>query len=244
MNILYITYFFLSSGGGEVVFYNLAKQMLLLGHNVDVLCQLVSNNTDDEFDRVNVHTIKPRVEYKGTLPVSMMQNIRFIINAIKKGSNIIKYKKIDIIHTNSFSPHIVGSILSKIHKIPVVATIHDVYTDMNWKEWTQENSLSAIFSILGPFFEKICLKMPTSTIHAVSNSTKQDLINFKVKSNIKVIYNGIDLECYDQLRRQKRLPELYYIYWEISLLQESRNSDNFVWRSRQRIARCKIYYSR
>jgi len=158
-----------------------------------------------------VHRIKPRVEYNSTLPPSMAQNILFIINAIRKGSEIIKHKRIDIIHTNSFSPLIVGSILSKIHKIPVVATIHDVYKDINWKKWAQENNLSIISSIVGSLFEKICLKMPTSSIHAVSNATKQDLMDFKVKSVVKVIYNGIDFERYDRLDVKKDYKN-YVIY--------------------------------
>jgi glycosyltransferase involved in cell wall biosynthesis len=207
MNILYITHFFLTRGGGEVVFCNLAEGMLKRGHNVDVVCQQITNIAENsELAGITVHRNKPMVEYKGELPTSMRQNMSFIINAVLKCSQIIRKKKVDIIHTNSFGPIVIGSILSKIHNIPIVATIHDVFTTSspdNWDKWVQQNQVRRISSRIGPIFEKISLMMPIDTIHAISNSTKQDLIEFKVKSDMTVIYNGIDLASYQGLDSKK-----------------------------------------
>lgn len=206
MNILYITHFFLTRGGGEVVFYNLAEGMLKRGHNVDVVCQRITNIAENGLAGITIHRIKPMVEYKSELPPSMRQNMLFIINAILKCSQIIRKKKIDIIHTNSFGPILIGSILSKIHNIPIVATIHDVFTTSspdNWNKWVEQNQLPRISSKIGPIFEKISLMMPIDIIHAISNSTKQDLVEFKVKSDITVIYNGIDLASYERLDFKK-----------------------------------------
>ena len=204
MNILYITQYFSSaSGGGEVVFYVWAEQMVKRGHNVDVICHQIANFDERQLPGVNIYRVKPTVEHKGGLPPSMTQNIKYMINALLNGSHLIRNNKIDIIHTNTFSPIIVGSILSKIHEIPVVATVHDVFTTASpdyWMKWASQNKVSRIYSKIGSLFEKITLSVPTDIILTSSNATKQDLVKFKVRpSKIKVIPNGINLTYYDIL---------------------------------------------
>src|SRR5215212_8153581 len=106
MNILYITQFFsATTGGGELIFYDLAKDMVRRGHHIDIIChELVNTKEEDQLAGVIVNRIKPVVEHKGGLPPSIIQNTRFVINAILKGSEIIRKKKIGIIHANAFSP--------------------------------------------------------------------------------------------------------------------------------------------
>jgi glycosyltransferase involved in cell wall biosynthesis len=132
----------------------------------------------------------------------------YIINAIIKGSQIIRQNKIDIIHTNIHSPIIVGSILAKVHNLPVVITIHDILTSSStdyWKKWAAQNNVSRISPIIGPLFEKITVKMPVDIIHTVSNASKEDIIDFNAKSSsdIVVIPNGINLQHYDCLGFKK-----------------------------------------
>lgn len=119
-----------------------------------------------------------------------------------KGSEIIRKKKIDIIHTNYYSPILAGVVLAKIHSIPVITTVHDVFTTSSpdyWKKWAAQNNLSRISSIIGPRFEKLTVRLPNDVIHAVSNATKEDLIKFNAKPRIVVIPNGIDLTQHDNL---------------------------------------------
>ncbi len=208
MNILYLTQFFSPTmGGGEVIFYNMAKRMARIGHHADIVCHLLTNAEENNLDNIVVHRINPIIEHKGGLPSSIRENLIYIINAILTGSQIIRQKKIDIIHTNSFAPVISGSILAKIYNIPLITSVHDVFTTKSpdyWKKWAIQNNASRISAVIGPIFEKITIRMPSDIIHTVSNATKEDIIKLNAKSsNIIIIPNGIDLEYYDSLGFKK-----------------------------------------
>jgi glycosyltransferase involved in cell wall biosynthesis len=211
LNILYITQLFSASrGGGEIIFYDFAEGMAKRGHHVDIVSHQITNSKEEyTLDGIAIHRIRPAIEHKGELPPSIKQNLLYIINAIIKGSQIIRQNKIDIIHTNNFSPVIIGSILAKIHSLPVVITIHDIFSVSskdNWKKWAAQNNASRISSIIGPLFEKITVKMPVDIIHTVSNASKQDILNFRPRSSsndIIVIPNGINLKNYDSLDFKK-----------------------------------------
>jgi glycosyltransferase involved in cell wall biosynthesis len=207
MNILYITQFFSpSGGGGEVVFSELVKGMARRGHDVHVICFQLSNFKDDCLDRVTVHRINPVLENKGGSPPSIRKNISYIVNAILKGTKIIRKKKIDIIHTNNFSPVIPGIVLAKMHKVPVLTTVHVVLTTSSpdyWKNWAAQQNISRISSVIGPRFEKFTVRLPNDIIHAVSNATREDLLKFSAKPRIVVIPNGIDLTDHEILEHKK-----------------------------------------
>jgi glycosyltransferase involved in cell wall biosynthesis len=210
MNVLYISQFFSSTrGGGEVIFYDFAESMAKRGHHVDIVSHKFTNfKEENNLEHVTIHRIRPTIVHKGGLPPSMKQNIMYMINAIIKGSRIIRQKKIDIIHANNFSPVIVGSVLAKIHNVPVVVSIHDVFTTPSrdrWKQWAAQDNVSRISSITGAPFEKIIINMPVDTIHTVSNATKEDILKIKVRtpSSIVAIPNGINLKNYDYMHFKK-----------------------------------------
>jgi glycosyltransferase involved in cell wall biosynthesis len=207
MKILYLTQFFSASrGGGEVVFYSMAEGMAKRGHSADVICHKLTIPEENDLGGVAVHRIKPILQHKGGLPPSIKHNITYIINAILKGSEIIRRKKIDIIHSNNFSPVIAGSILSRVYNIPFVTTIHDIFTTSSpdyWKRWAAQNNVSRVSSWIGPIFEKITVKVPVDVVHTVSFASKEDLVKFNSKSCIIVIPNGIDLMNYDALGFQR-----------------------------------------
>ena len=208
LNILYISQFFSETrGGGEIVFYGYAEGMAIRGHHVDVISHQITNFEEIDLDGVTIHRIRPAVENKAT-PPSIKQHMMYMINAIIKGSHIIRQNKIDIIHASSSSPVIVGSILAKIHNLPVIITIHGMYTTASgdfWKKWAAQEKVSHISSIIGPRFEKITVKMPVDIIHTVSNAVKEDVLKFNAKSSEKIITipNGINLKNYDNLGIKK-----------------------------------------
>jgi glycosyltransferase involved in cell wall biosynthesis len=208
MNILYITQSFSATrGGGEVIFYDFAEGMAKRGHHVDIVSHKITNFKDENnLDGVIIHRIRPAIEYKSELPPSISQNMRYIINAIVRGSKTITAKKIHIIHTDNFASAIVGSVLAKIHNIPVIITNHGIFTinsPDNWNRWTAQNNTSRIYSVIGPLFEKITTKVPADIIHTVSYAMKEDLVKFNVKHDIVVIHNGINLRNYDNFEFDK-----------------------------------------
>jgi glycosyltransferase involved in cell wall biosynthesis len=205
MNILYITQWFSSvGGGGEVVFHDIAEKISLNGHCVHVICHRYLGFEDNIVGKDNtgglslhIHRVKPTL--KG-FPPSLKQNIMFITNAILSGSKIIRKYKIELIHVNNFAPVIVGSVLSKLFNIPLISTIHVVFgaSPDFWKKWSSQNNISPLSSKIGPIFENLTIKIPVDAIHSVSNATRKDILKVNSKSNVAVIPNGVDFTLYDR----------------------------------------------
>jgi glycosyltransferase involved in cell wall biosynthesis len=205
MNILYITQWFSSvGGGGEVVFCDLACGMSKKGHCVHVICHRLSEyeknigNYSEGKHKPYVYRIKPVVH---GFPPSMVQNVMFILNSVIKGSQLIRKHKIDIIHVNNFAPVIAGWILSRLFSIPVISTIHVVFGISYpnfWKKWSSQRNVSSLKSIVGPVFENLTIKIPVNTIHSVSNATRKDIMRVNSHAKVAVISNGIDLAFYDK----------------------------------------------
>lgn len=199
MNILYITQWYGSAGGGgEVVFHNFANGMTKRGHRVDVICAKTINLGEHTDKSITIHTIEPVLEAP---PPSLTQNARYIFNAVKKGYCVIKQKNIEVIHANNLASVLAGSMLSKISRKPLVVTIHDIFTTSSpehWKHWTaQDNRISRMTPSIAPLIEKITVKAPSSVIHTVSSASKDDLIKFGAKaSKIQIIPNGLDTTNY------------------------------------------------
>jgi glycosyltransferase involved in cell wall biosynthesis len=199
---LYLTQSFSSTlGGGEIMFYTIAQKMVERGHQVDVICPKLTNFPAEDLSGASVHRIAPRMRYESQLPPSIVANIGYLINTIIEGSKIIRNRRVQLIHTDSYSSIIAGSLLGKLHQTPTISTIHDVFTTSltdSWTQWAKENNLGMTQTILGPLLEKIMVRMPTNVIHTISNTSKDDILrlNRSHQSNIIVIHNGIDLAEY------------------------------------------------
>jgi glycosyltransferase involved in cell wall biosynthesis len=167
------------------------------------LCHRLSGLEENDtlsFDNTNLHINRISPTVKG-FPPSIKQNLTFIVNAILKGSQIIRKYKIELIHVNNFDPVIAGSILSKLFDIPIVSTIHVVFGSSSpgyWKRWSSQKNISSMSSIIGPLFENLTIKIPVNTIHSVSNATRKDILKVNSKSKVVVVTNGVDLAYYDK----------------------------------------------
>jgi glycosyltransferase involved in cell wall biosynthesis len=211
MNILYISQWLSSAGGGgEVVFRDIAQGISKNGHQVHVIRHRLAgskennesgsdnNSVDNDAAGLHIHKIRPVVE---GFPPSLRQNLMFVANAILNGSKIIRRHRIELIHVNNFAPVIAGSILSKLFGLPLVSTIHVVFGATSpdfWKKWSSQSNVSPMSSIIGPMFENLTIRIPVDTIHSVSNTTKKDILKVNSKSKVVVIPNGIDLGLYDR----------------------------------------------
>ncbi len=198
MKILYISQWFSSvGGGGEVVFQDLAKCMSMRGHDVQVMCAR-TKTSNKQFEHVHEHRIKPLLDVP---PPTVTQNVVYFTNGLINGYRLVRIQKVQLIHANNLVSAIIGIVLSKVFRLPLVVTIHDVFTtnsQNHWKEWTeQEKKISKITSIIAPVLEKLTVKLGSDVIHTVSNATKEDLIKFGSTSRIKVIPNGINLNDYN-----------------------------------------------
>ncbi len=196
MKVLLLSQFFSTTrGGGEYVFSVIAKKLVEEGHKVWVITHKISGENYKSEKNLNIILIKPELEYKGGLPATFRENLGYTFNAIKVGRKLIKEQKIDIIHSNNFSPSLAGSLLSFLTSKPHVIAVHDVFSlcgENFWKKWGSQFKVSKINTILAPFFEKLIVKLNHDCIHTVSDTTKDDLIKIGEKKPIYVIYNSLE----------------------------------------------------
>jgi glycosyltransferase involved in cell wall biosynthesis len=196
MNVLLLSQFFSTTrGGGEYVFSLVAKKLAENDNKVYVITNKIEGENYQEYKNIKVVFVPPVLQYKGGLPPGFSDNIRYAINAIRAGLNIIKNEKIDIIHSNNFAPALAGSILSSLTSKPHITTVHDIFSLCGknyWKEWGRQSDVSSLNVWLAPFFEKLMIKLRYDCIHTVSEATKEDLLKFGAKKPIHVIHNAIE----------------------------------------------------
>ena len=197
MNILLLSQFLSTTrGGGEYIFSLIAKNLAEDDSNkVYVITNRISGEDYKIHKNIQIIFVPPVLEYKGGLPPGFSDNIRYSINAIRKGLKVIKNEKIDIIHSNNFAPALAGSILSSLTSKPHITTVHDVFSLCGknyWKRWGTQSDISKINVWLAPLFEKMMINLKYSCIHTVSETTREDLIKFGAKKIIHVIPNSIE----------------------------------------------------
>jgi glycosyltransferase involved in cell wall biosynthesis len=190
LNILLLSQFFSTTkGGGEYVFKSMAKNLTQNGHKVWVITNNVRGEIYLESNSLKIITVSPTLEYKGGLPPTFLDNIRYIINAFQAGKKIIKSQNIDIIHSNNFSPSLAGSLISYFTKKPHIITIFDIFSQNGkdfWQKWIKQTNVSKINAMLVPWFEKILIKIRHDAIYTISNASKEDILKMHAK---KPIYN-------------------------------------------------------
>ena len=167
----------------------MAKNLTENGHKVWVITNNVRGEIYLESNSLKIITVSPTLEYKGGLPPTFLDNIRYVINAFNVGKKIIKNQDIDIIHSNNFSPALAGSLISYFTKKPHVITIFDIFSQNGkdfWRKWIKQTNVSKINAMLVPWFEKILMKTRYDAIYTISDASKEDILKMYVK---KPIYN-------------------------------------------------------
>jgi glycosyltransferase involved in cell wall biosynthesis len=206
MNLLYFTqiYYPFLFGGGEYIFYLIAKELVKRGHTVQVVTQRFhETKASDSVDGIKIYRVAPGIKYAGILPPTIKHNLKYLILASKKGIEIVtksrkKGQAIDIIHSNTYVPALSGQICSALFSIPHIVTFHDVFqasSNKFWTDWSakQNANLPAYTSIASKMIERIVMHLPVDAFHTVSETSREDLLTFNVSDKkIKVIPNGLE----------------------------------------------------
>lgn len=199
MNILLLSQLFSSThGGGEYVFKLIAKKLAENNHRVFVITNKIKDEKYFDLKNIKIVFVPPIIEYKGGIPPKALENLRYSINAIIRGYEIIKKEKIDLIHSNNFAPSLAGSVLSGLTGKPHIITIHDVLSLCGknyWKIWGAQHGVSRSNLYIASILDKLIIKLKHNCIHTVSETTKEDLIKFGAKKTIHVIHNSVDLSA-------------------------------------------------
>jgi glycosyltransferase involved in cell wall biosynthesis len=215
MKILYITQLYppMLYGGGEYIFAKWAEEMARRGDEVSVITQKIAGTSSFErLNGVNVHRIKPEIEYNGALyNIGIRQNLGFLFNAIRNARKLVP--QVDVIHSNTFTPTLAAEAVARISRRPHLATIHDVYlqTDKRfWKRWSAQNESSYFAKIAGCLIEQVVLNLPVKMVHTVSHTSKKDLLKAGIPANkICVIPNGVSPDEYRSTNAKKPLQITY-----------------------------------
>lgn len=211
MNILYLTNIFSDkAGGSEWVFWLYAKYMAQRSHNIIAL----SYSCDEEslsrlgnvHDKVNVIELFPNIKHKGMLFHDVWTNTQYL----RKGVKAIKKlrEEVDIIHSNTYIPALIGSVAKNLLKKPHVLTVHDVGSVMGSRflyRWFREGGNNPISSfaktLAGVAYEHFILRfISKDAIVVPSVQTQKDvttvLRNNRLSKKMYVLPNFIDTETY------------------------------------------------
>lgn len=182
------------------MFWNLARSLASRGHEVHVITQRVKDAPDSEIrSDVRVRRVGRPVEYTGALATSFKDSFAFCVEAFFAGISIATKRKVDVIHSNTYTPALVGQLCASLLGKKHVTTVHDVYLltmPWFWKTWSEQSGVSLLARVFGPLLETALLKMPVTAIHTVSNASRNDILRITKSTRVVVIPNGIEVADY------------------------------------------------
>jgi glycosyltransferase involved in cell wall biosynthesis len=198
MNILIISEFFPHSehceirGGVEARAFYVAKE-LAKKHKVTVITSLEKGLKKEQgFSGINV--IRVGIPRAYTQQGSFIERIAFVRDAMKHGLDV----EADIVDGYNFISYLAAYKIARKKKIKSIATYHDVWL----RQWIKNVGL--LSGLAGEIIERYVLSRKWDRFIAVSNYTRQKLINSGVKKErIAVVHNGIDLEEIGKIRTIK-----------------------------------------
>lgn len=190
-------------GGAEVRNYSLAKRLTEQGHEVHLYGVKLWKGPDTiRKDGIFIHGVcryTQKYNFKGNR--SIFEPIKFSFYVFK---SLIK-EKFDIVDCSAFPyfPALSCKLYSKIKKIPLIITWHEVWMDY----WYEYLGWKGVFGII---IEKIVSKL-TKNIVSVSNKTKNNLVKLGVnKRNISVVNNWVDIKEIKAIAKSKVKSEIIY----------------------------------
>lgn len=170
-----LPHFYPYVGGGEKLFFDIAKELVKRGHIVRVV------TGDTGTGLTGVHEIEGiTVEY---CPWKEMFGHPFPKR--KDVEDIIRW--CDIAHTSTYTTAPVVSKLARIYQKPTVMTIHEIRGN-KWY-WADDFIRASIYNLV----EQYTCRQKFSVYHAVSDATKADIERFLGKKNVVRIYNANEM---------------------------------------------------
>lgn len=188
-------------GGGEKRMYEIARR-LAKKHEIHILMRRFKGLPSHEVhEGLHIHRIfvpSGRINLR-----SLVDGSTFMANTLFKGLNLGDF---DLYAPQQFFPILPLWLIAKAKRKPLVATIHDVYSET----WLQKYGLKSIPMV---FFERVMLKLLYTKVITVSNFSRKKLIESGVPPHrVEVIPNGVDVEKYDEVKiRKSDKPRVIYV---------------------------------
>lgn len=121
--------------------------------------------------------------------------LKAVLQTLSTGTHMnIKPVDADVVHCHTWYSHFAGILAKLCYGTPLVVTTHSLEPLRPWKRDQLGRGYDA-----SSWIEKTAIEMADAVI-AVSNETKEDVLKFFEvdEEKIQVIYNGIDLQQYQQ----------------------------------------------
>jgi len=208
MKILFVLeYYYPNVGGIEKLFKKLAEALVVEGNEVMVLT--------NRFDR----TLLSEEMINGVLVRRLNLKNRFFFSFFSLPVVLKCAKKFDLIHTTSYNAALPASFAGKLLNKKVIITFHEVWGNL----WFKLPFINSIQKTLFYLYEKLILTLPFYKFIAVSDSTKQSLINHGISpQKIIRIYNGIE---YKSKINEETMPSTNFTFTFLGRLGVSKGLD-------------------
>jgi D-inositol-3-phosphate glycosyltransferase len=185
-------------GGVEVLFGELAAELVHRGHTVEVITSADPGDPPHEVrDGVSVRRIKAPAFARRYL--FMLLAIPYAIRAARRA---------DLVHTTTYNAAIPAWIAARLARKPVVLTAHEVFGS----QWHSMPGMNPILGALYRLFESFVLRLGWAHVIAPSDFTRRRLPD---PSRATTVYNAVDHAFWDPSRHQAReLPGAFtYLYF-------------------------------
>jgi len=213
MRVLYITEIYPDLkrgigiwGGGERNFYEISKRVSLRGHEVSILTgRFPGQPTSEVIDNIKIFRYGlSRDPLTGGVRKAILPIFSYILRTFNKAAKLVP----EIIHCNTYFPVYSGSLASKLKKVPLVTTFHDIY---GLKGWIRSQH-SFFWGFLGHLATTLAANLPQERIIAVSPQCKQKLLSLGLPDDkITIIPNGVDLKLFDSINPPKVPNQVLYV---------------------------------
>lgn len=192
-----------NKGGKEKRIFEITTRLVRLGHEVHIYCMKWWKEPVNEKVEygVHLHAISPLYSLYSGKKRSILQAILFSLSCLK-----LMKENFDVIEVDHM-PHLVlfsTKIVAFLKRKKLIATWNEVWGREYWKEYL------GILGNIAYCIEWITARLP-DVIIAVSKHTKDSLISsLKVKKNIYVVPNGIDLEFINDIKPSKETSDIIF----------------------------------
>ena len=178
--------------------------MAMRGHRVYVIARRIEKIPDDGVIALETG---PRITHRGIQHQSIPGNLIYIKRGLGEARAV--YRDVDIIHSNTYMPAIIGGLSKTLYRKPHIITIHDIASVMGVRfiyKWFKEGGSSGLGAYVKAMasiaYEHILVKrIPRDLILVPSYQTKRDVEGLG-GSGVKVIPNFIDTEYYNELKNR------------------------------------------
>lgn len=169
-------------GGGQTHVYELTRA-LQDEFEFHVITNMIEGCKSYEvIDKIHVH----RVGKIGGVK-SLWRRFVYAYSVIQIGSKLHRKLGFDLIHAHVYPGSLAGYMLSKICRIPIVNTVHTVFSGI------PKNDIGR----LERFMQKIILGLPYDGIIAVSKDVKNKMMSLGIRpKTLVIISNGVNTEIF------------------------------------------------